>query len=242
MACRSACISPAATVRRRPSWRLPPSWRRRSRGSIACRHCKQYMDPRRQALPKAHWAVLRRQSILRLADRRGWRADRRRGRAASPCRGAHASVGRRKLSGHIGAPTRRLRRLNQAPGRQARPQAPVGRRCRMGQDRRSFFCGIRRRAAATRQRVFFSEDAAELHRPGAHANRGLLRGRGPPRSYPGRMIMPGAPGDAPSVHGGLHLIHFSAAASPLHPQKSKGLSRHRLSPCFNWWSQPGSNR
>src|SRR5215469_11498793 len=41
MACRSACISQAATVRRRPCWRLPPSWRRRNRGSIACRRCRE---------------------------------------------------------------------------------------------------------------------------------------------------------------------------------------------------------
>src|SRR5712671_3737964 len=41
MACRSACISRAATVRRRPCWRLLPSWRRRNRGSIACQHCKE---------------------------------------------------------------------------------------------------------------------------------------------------------------------------------------------------------
>jgi amidase len=41
MACRSACISQAATVRRRPCWRLPPSWRQRNHGSIACRRCKE---------------------------------------------------------------------------------------------------------------------------------------------------------------------------------------------------------
>src|SRR6266478_2695645 len=41
MACRSACISRAATVGRRPCWRWPPSWRRRNRGSIACRRCKK---------------------------------------------------------------------------------------------------------------------------------------------------------------------------------------------------------
>src|SRR6266481_4762191 len=46
MACRSACISRAATVRRQPCWRLPPSWRRRNRGSIACRRCKEWAKRR----------------------------------------------------------------------------------------------------------------------------------------------------------------------------------------------------
>jgi len=41
----SACILRAATVRRRPCWRLP-SWRRRNRGSIACRRCKERMEVR----------------------------------------------------------------------------------------------------------------------------------------------------------------------------------------------------
>src|SRR3984893_15383933 len=41
MVCRSACILRGATVRRRPCWRLPPSWKRRNRGSIACRRCKE---------------------------------------------------------------------------------------------------------------------------------------------------------------------------------------------------------
>src|ERR1700737_308878 len=41
MACRSACISRAATVRGRPCWRLRPSWRRHNRGSIGSRHCKE---------------------------------------------------------------------------------------------------------------------------------------------------------------------------------------------------------
>ena len=40
MAYRSAYILRGATVRRRPCWRLPPSWRRRNRGSIACRRYK----------------------------------------------------------------------------------------------------------------------------------------------------------------------------------------------------------
>src|SRR5271166_3837889 len=41
MACRSACISRAAMVRKLPSWRSPLSWRRRNRGSIACRPCSR---------------------------------------------------------------------------------------------------------------------------------------------------------------------------------------------------------
>src|SRR5712672_2911304 len=45
MACRSAYISRAATVRRRPCWPLPPSWRGRNHGSIACRRCKERMEP-----------------------------------------------------------------------------------------------------------------------------------------------------------------------------------------------------
>src|SRR6266851_735986 len=41
MAFPSACISRGATVRRRPCSRLLPSWKRRNRGSIACRRCKE---------------------------------------------------------------------------------------------------------------------------------------------------------------------------------------------------------
>src|SRR5580704_19681556 len=52
MGCRSACISRAATVRRRPCSRLPPSWRRRNRGSIACRRCKERAKRRSNSMTK----------------------------------------------------------------------------------------------------------------------------------------------------------------------------------------------
>jgi hypothetical protein len=41
MACRSACISRAATVRRLLCWRSPRSSRRRNRGWIGCQDCKE---------------------------------------------------------------------------------------------------------------------------------------------------------------------------------------------------------
>ena len=38
MACRSACILRGATVRRRPCWRLPPSWKRRNTSPLVSVH------------------------------------------------------------------------------------------------------------------------------------------------------------------------------------------------------------
>src|SRR5438132_6137871 len=52
MAYRSAYILRGATVRRRPCWRLPPSWRRRNRGSIACRRYKERARRRSNAMDR----------------------------------------------------------------------------------------------------------------------------------------------------------------------------------------------
>src|SRR5467141_840173 len=52
MAYRSACISRGATVRRRPCSRLPPSWKRRNRGLIACRRCKERVRRRSNTMDR----------------------------------------------------------------------------------------------------------------------------------------------------------------------------------------------
>src|ERR1700720_3921065 len=52
MACRSACILRGATGRKRSCWHLPPSWKRRNRGLIACRRCKERAKRRSSSMDR----------------------------------------------------------------------------------------------------------------------------------------------------------------------------------------------
>ena len=116
MACRSACILPAAMVRKLPSWRSRLSWRRRNRGSIACRHCElpaaamPEIRANRRRSSTLRWRIRTQFSAeigfgSRLAD--GHRVPRHVGSAATPGHHDRVCVSRRwrRLEFEVGVPS-----------------------------------------------------------------------------------------------------------------------------------------